>query len=177
MNRVSQCFFIAQFNLVIRLLLLLLFSVLSTSLHAQITGKIIEENNYKGVLCPAEFKHSPQDSVARWTPTEDEIRTLEHELNNYLDKQPKNSIVNQKSTGPSIHKSLRKYIRQYTGYISPEGEKMIYLNCFWDEPENLFRKDYDRRLIQVFDGGSYYWQAHYNVQKHKFVFFSVNGVA
>jgi hypothetical protein len=160
-----------------KLVAILCFVAFATPGFSQTVGQLVQGEEYRGVIFPAQLKHNPTDSVGRWTPTVEDIQTLEKNLQVFMDKQPKKSIVNQSAFGPEIHKQLGNYIRQYTGFISPKGEKMIYVNCFYYEVDDPFTKDYDRRLITVFDGGSSFLRIYYNVSKQKFVGLSVNGVA
>ena len=147
-----------------------------TTANAQTNSTVLKTDSFYGILFPAEIKVYPQDTVRRWTPTKEDIMELEKQLNTYMAKAPKRSAVNSKSSGPDIHQNLPKYIRQYFGYLSPKGERMIYINCFL--PDNLSKSsDWQQSVHQAFDGGSYYWQAHYDVKKQKIVSLSINGVA
>jgi len=149
----------------------LLYSPLSFS---QTENKLITGVNYRGVIFHKDIKLTPEDTVTRWTPSDIEIEELEKNLISFISKQKK---VNQVGNYPIISKNLDKYIRQYAGYISSKGEKIIYVNCFWYEQNDPFSKGWEKKLIQVFDGGSYYWQIHFNVLKKKFSGYSVNGIA
>lgn len=140
---------------------------------SQTENKLITRANYRGVIFHKNIKLTPNDTVTRWTPSDAEIDELENSLISFISKQKK---INQIGNYPIISKKLNKYIRQYAGYISSEGEKIIYVNCFWYEKDDPFSKGWEKRLIQVFDGGSYYWQIHFNVRKKEFSGFSVNGI-
>ena len=158
-------------------LLLLVLFFLSVKVFCQSTNQIVEGKNYKGVIFDEGNKLRLQDTVSRWTPSKLEIEELEKQLLYFMHKQSKKTIINQVGNCPIIYKNLNKYIRQYAGYFSPKHEKIIYVNCFWYDEDDNFSKGWENRLIQVFDGCSYYWQIHYNLKTQKFIGFSINGSA
>ncbi|TGE18657.1 hypothetical protein [Hymenobacter elongatus] len=160
-----------------KFLLLLLALLTAGTGHAQSAGEIVHGNEYHGVIFSAALKLQPEDTVRRWTPTAADIQRLEQDLIGFMHKQPKKSLVNHATQGPSIRQHLGQYTRQYAGYISPKGERIIYVNCVWDVDNDPFAKDWPSRFIQVFDGGSSYWHIHYNVAKRKFLALAINGVA
>jgi hypothetical protein len=158
-------------------LLVLLFTLLAVSTaQAQGAGKLVEGPGYKGVIFPAELKLQAQDTARRWTPTAADIEQLERDLAGFMAKQPSKSPVNWTSQGPSIQQQLRGYTRQYAGYFSPKGEKMIYVNCFWNADDDPFLKDWPSYVIEVNDGGSAFWHIHYNASRRKFRGLGINGV-
>ncbi|GAA3925553.1 hypothetical protein [Hymenobacter algoricola] len=159
------------------LLILLLTLLAPSASQAQSVGEIVHGNAYEGVIFPAAVKLQPQDSVRRWTPTAADIAQLERALIVFMSKQPRKSRVNEVMFGLSIHRQLSGYTRQYAGYLSPKGEKIIYVNCFWDPDNDPFLKHWPNSLIQVFDGGNAFWHIHYNTAKRRFVGLSINGVA
>jgi hypothetical protein len=159
-------------HLFILVLILLTFS----ASQAQVPAKLVEGPAYRGVIFPAAVKLQLQDTVRRWTPTAADIEQLERELVKFMDKQPQKSRVNWDTQGPAIHRQLPHYIRQYAGYFSPKGEKMIFVNCFLDPDNDPFLKHWPSYLIEVNDGGSSFWRIHYNTARGKFVGLSINGV-
>jgi len=110
----------------------------------------------------------------RFSPTRQEIEKAEIALNYNL-KILNKQLVNQSST-PIIHKNLHKYKLQYFGYIEKNGDRILLINCFWSK--NL--DDNDRWLtdrISVLDGGSYYWNVKYNLDKNELFDLYINGYA
>jgi hypothetical protein len=158
------------------LLLSITFTLVAFTTFGQTIGKIVEGEKYKGIIFPAEVKIRITDTVTRWTPSESDIIKFEEKLKVFMNKQIGKQLFNQGNHCPIIFKNLSKYIRQYAGYISPKGEKMIYINCFWYEQDDPFSKDWQTKFIQVFDGCSYYWQIHYNPNSQELFGFSVNGI-
>ncbi|WP_156126178.1 hypothetical protein [Hymenobacter sp. DG25B] len=152
--------------------LILLISIINTSI--QTNGEIIEEKKFSGVIFPAGFKISELSKTERWTPSKREIEIAEEDLTLFMITQGHFNLSNQGNGCPIIYKNLKNYIRQYAGYISPKGHKMIYINCFWHK-SNI--KNWKTNFVLVFDGCSNYWQIQYDVDDQKFIGFLVNGRA
>ena len=110
----------------------------------------------------------------RFTPTKAQVDLAELELRTNL-KEINSKKINQTST-PIIDKNLKKYRRQYFGYIDKNGDEILIINSFWN-----YRKDKKQSwlndYIRVLDGGSYYWEVKYNITKGKLFELHVNGYA
>lgn len=157
---------------------LLIISILFLSTYfalAQTTGQIVEGKNYKGVIFLKDYKLRYNDTVTRWTPTETDIQILELKLKKFMSDQKQKNLINQGGHYPIISKNLKRYIRQYAGYISPSGEKIIYVNCLFEKKDSSLN-GWKEEFIQVFDGGSNYWQIHFNSLTQKFSGYSINGI-
>jgi hypothetical protein len=113
-------------------------------------------------------------SGKRFTPTKQEIDKAEIALKKYL-KNINKQLINQSSTS-IIHKNLKKYKRQYFGYLDINGNRILFINCFWSK-----EKDKNERWLteqkMVHDGGSYYWNIKFNLQKNELFELEVNGYA
>ncbi len=112
---------------------------------------------------------SPENS---FTPTKTEIDRAELYLRSHL-KEVNKDLINQSST-PIIHRKLKKYKRQYFGYIDGNGDRILLINCFWSKN----RSDSEiwlRNRIIVNDGGSYYWNIKFNLDKNALFELVVNG--
>ena len=79
--------------------------------------------------------------------------------------------INQVGT-PVIDKKLRKYTRQYVGFLSNTGEKVLWVNFVWDKDS---RERLSQDIISVNDGGSYYWNVEINITNQKVYNLDVNG--
>jgi hypothetical protein len=88
-------------------------------------------------------------------------------------KNLNNQLVNQSST-PITHKKLSKYKRQYFGYIDKNGDKILLINCFWSKDKNAKDRWLTDRIM-VLDGGSYYWNVKFNLNKKRLFDLDVNG--
>lgn len=116
---------------------------------------LIEGKNYSGYIFPAD--HTILMSIEgheRYTPSKIDIMLAERLLLKQL-KKASSGMKNQSDGCPVIHKKLADYKRQYVGFISPHGEKILWINFIWKDriPDEKLMKD----IIQVKDGCSYYW--------------------
>ena len=109
----------------------------------------------------------------RFTPTKEEIFEAEKALKSKL-KEANRNLENQYNS-PIIHRNLKKYKRQYFGYINGNGEKVLYINSLWSKP--IKEKRWLNQLIIVSDGGSHYWNIEYNLETDELIKLSVNGKA
>ena len=110
----------------------------------------------------------------RFTPKRQDVEKAELALNKNL-KDLNKKLVNQSST-PIIHEKLNKYKRQYFGYIDKNGNRILLINCFWSKDKD----DSDgwlKERIMVLDGGSYYWNVKYNLDKNELFDLDINGYA
>ena len=70
-------------------------------------------------------------------------------------------------------KEYDNYKWQFFGYINSKGEKLLSINGFsWTDASDWLQSE-----IIMDDGGCSYWQALYNLDTGKIVFFSCNGEA
>ncbi|MGD1843170.1 MAG: hypothetical protein ACFB0B_20080 [Thermonemataceae bacterium] len=128
---------------------------------------------FEGVILEAKCAaYTVKEPLKRFTPTKEEVMLLEKSLREQI-REINKQHPRQNARSGFIEDRLPEYKRQYIGYVNAEGEKVIYVNCFTDE---IKEKDFCEELI-VMDGGSAYWQIHFNVKKNEFFKFSVNGEA
>ena len=109
----------------------------------------------------------------RFTPTKEEIFEAEKALKSKL-KEANRNLENQYNS-PIIHRNLKKYKRQYFGYINGNGKKVLYINSLWKKNEEETK--WLQQIIMVSDGGSYYWNIEYNLNTDELINLSVNGSA
>lgn len=110
----------------------------------------------------------------RFTPTRQDVEKAELALKRNL-KNLNKKLINQSST-PIIHEKLNNYKRQYFGYIDKNGNRVLFINCFWSNDKD----DSDSWLTErtmVLDGGSYYWNVKYNLDKNELFDLAINGYA
>ena len=143
----------------------------------------VKGNNFEGVIFSENYYQQSNDTaerkIKRFTPTAEDIILAEKIL------IKKKSDTSNKGDILSIFNNLKKYRRQYIGYFSDKGERMIYVNCFRLEKDQLSEKikksakvsDWHNTLYVVNDGGKRYWQVHINLDKKEISDISVNGVA
>lgn len=128
------------------------------------TGYIFNENHF--VLM------SIENQKMRYTPNKKDILNAEKLLKGNL-KCKNSEQANQKNGCPVIHKNLKKYIRQYVGFINTEGEKIIWINFLWDK--NIDESKLKQDIIMTHDGCSHYWNIKINIDKEVLYELNING--
>ncbi len=110
----------------------------------------------------------------RFTPNKQDIDTAETALKVQLQclNTPQ---INQGGDCPVIHKNLRKYSRQYFGYVDSAGHRILYINCVWKSDDSY--KNFTKSFIDVMDGCSFYWHVRFDLDAHKLFDLYVNGRA
>ena len=106
----------------------------------------------------------------RFTPTKNEIELAELSLKIEL-KELNKPLINQHDS-PIIHKRLRKFKRQYFGYINESGHRILLINCFWNKQAH---KNWLNSKVSVLDGGSYYWSINYDLDTLNLYDLYING--
>jgi len=168
--------------------LLLIILTLNFGLTFSQEIELIESRKFEGTIFPKSYNipYSENPLIEkRFTPTKEEIVELEKQLRSDIKKINKNKPNQGKGYGPIIHKRIRKYDRQYIGFIDQYGQRVIYVNFIWNgyslwesirgftKPEDSWKTEWQ----MIFDGGSRYWNIKYIIDKKEFVEFQVNGVA
>ena len=115
---------------------------------------------------------SVQQQKSRYTPTNDDVKVAEKLLKRNL--QIINKMrVNQTKCCPVIDKKLKKYKRQYVGFINENGDKILWINFIWSK--RVLESDISKNIISVQDGCSYYWNIKINVSTGEVFDLFVNG--
>jgi hypothetical protein len=121
------------------------------------------------------LKNDTFNEFQRFTPNVDDIvlaeTLLRKDLKQFVKKLPAVRFVR----GPNVYGHLEKYARQYFGLTNSKGEKIILLNCFWDENIKKDSADWLNEYYHVYDGGNYYWEAKVNLTTHQLFDFGVHG--
>ena len=159
-------------------LTILIFSLLAVlSSFGQTDTTFTKAERYKtNKFDAAIFPYNYFDLIGgqRFTPTQQEIDKAELVLQTNL-KALNKDLVNQTST-PIIHRKLKKYKRQYFGYIDQNGDRILLINCFWSKNIDFSERWLKERIV-VLDGGSYYWSIKFNLEKNELFGLNVNGYA
>ncbi|MCL6220839.1 hypothetical protein [Zunongwangia pacifica] len=132
----------------------------------------VEGKCYKGYIFLESTKsHMLDSSFERFTPTKEDVASLESKLKKRIKGINKNE-PNQGNGCPIIHRKLNKYNRQYLGYINENGHKVIWVNFIWKKscPQN-----WSKEIVTILDGCSHYWNIDFDVEKDSFSEIKVNG--
>ncbi len=120
--------------------------------------------------------HTGITKKKRFTPTRNNVDKAEKRLATHL-KIINCEMVNQDNTtcNPIIHIHLINYKRQYFGYIAENGDRILLINCFWGNEDDL--NDWLQQPVWVLDGGSHYWNIKFNLETSELFDLVVNGNA
>ncbi len=130
-------------------------------------------DNFDGVIFTKEYNVGPfvEPNSTRFTPSINDIALIEKLLDRNLD-----TVGGRSSQNVAIHKNLKNYVRQYWGYITEKGEKIIYINALDNESNAAQGRRWLNDLIEVLDGGPAFWNIKVNLTNPQLFDFSVNGV-
>jgi hypothetical protein len=153
------------------LLCIFTVNIFSQSVNDAITAMHYQTENFDIAIFPA---NSPDllPGAERFTPTKPEIDKAEEALLKQL-KDLNADKQNQYET-PVIDKNLKKYKRQYFGYIDSKGNKILFINCFWKREKDPLQ-NWMKEMVRVLDGGSYYWNVKFNLNTNELTDLVVNG--
>src|SRR2546428_9441114 len=143
---------------------------------APLAKKHIKGNQFEGYILPKEYTSdllSFENLKSRFTPSKEDIIKAEELIKKQLAGLNK-SLNNQGNECPIIHNNLKKYRRQYLGYITNEGERIIWVNFIsWKDKSHT--TEIGKDVIIILDGCSYYWNIKVNLNKEKVFDLRVNG--
>ena len=144
----------------------------TSSAFAQTDTSSIRAEVYKRHI--AIFPESFTDLIPGhpFSPTLAEIDRAEKALMTQL-ASLNNLRINQ-TESPVIHENLRKYRRQYFGFIDSKGNRILLINCLWAK-DKLYSEVWLKSRIMVLDGGSYFWNIKFNLTNGKLFDLDVNG--
>jgi hypothetical protein len=146
---------------------------LSINLYAQKEAPICKGKRYKGYVFDTSYiiLKSIIEQRSKASLSCDEIRIAERILKDELPNL-NSTKINQSKGCPNISKKLSKYCRQYFGFINNKGEKIIWMNMFWNRDLNDKAK---YGLINVNDGCSYFWNIEVNITTKTLSNLQING--
>jgi hypothetical protein len=164
-------------------LVILLFLIFALNVSAQKIVKLekvtdhstyIKGNNFEGAIFTKDYNTDRSISFPgkRFTPNANEIILVEKLIIQHLD-----TVRNKWNQSVFVHERLRKYIRQYFGYINEKGERIIYINALLRNSDFIPKKDWSNDLVTVEDGGNSYWGIKINLSTHQLFEFRTNSVA
>jgi hypothetical protein len=110
---------------------------------------------------------SDKDFGGYWTPTDEDILSLEGKLESFL-RQNAESFRRQ----PPVWEQLDNYKRQYVG-LTIKGKPVIYGNFFCTDTG----LDWKEEWIFVLDGGDCFFQLQFDVESGTLTALMVNGEA
>ena len=135
---------------------------------------LVSGQGYRGVILPFNAMQGETylDAESYWAPSAEQVRAMEERLPRFL-------LGEKPESDPELGTKVAEYYRQYVG-ITINGRRLIYgnfvHNTAWRESlEDGI--DYHRQLMLVDDGGSWFFQVEYDVERRAFIELWINGVA
>lgn len=152
-------------KLMISLFLILFLSSESILINGKdFTGYIFDKNHFVLMTIDNQSK--------RYTPSKEDIYLAESIIKDKL-KGLNTNLINQGDNCPIIHKKTKKYIRQYVGFINNRNEKIVWINFIWKY--KFSNEKISKDIIEVMDGGSYYWNIKVNLNAKTLNDLDING--
>lgn len=156
----------------IRLLILLPLIMMFSQCKAQTIYDI--EKPYQGVIVKQDVEVYDNAKKTWFIPTLEEVKKAEILLENNIKVLNKEKL-NQEGNCPIIDKNLSKYLRQYIGYVTKSGDKVILFNMLW--PRETEYQDLETEFAVIFDGCSRYWKVKVNLDEQEVYDLRINGSA
>jgi len=183
----------------LKLLLPLLLLILNASAQKIIKTEHVTDHSihvmgdsFEGIIFEGEYKapypvfDTTEYKNNKWfTPSNDDIVLCEK----ILYKKLKNMNAKSKYfSGKVVSKALDKSYRQYIGYITPNGDRFVYVNGFPTDEEWAKKAikngkktppipSWYNNLFEVLDGGASFWHIEINLNTKKIISLFTNGVA
>ena len=111
----------------------------------------------------------------RYTLTEENIIQAETILRNNINTEYVKSCQFLWKKPPINKRTLKKYYRQYIGYITPNNEEIVCIYLIIKGFVHDIKRLSDD-LIEVHDGGYCYWRISVNLQTQQVFGMKVNGI-
>ena len=107
----------------------------------------------------------------RYTPTKEDVMRIEKMLKDSI-----GSVLKKKKIyDTSINRNtLKKYKRQYVGFITNNGNIVIYI-AFLKDIENI--DELSKDIVVLYDGGETYWGIFVNLTKNTLYGVHINGIS
>ncbi|NDV69314.1 hypothetical protein [Dysgonomonas sp. 25] len=162
-----------------RTLYLLFFLLICSLLKAQEPTVFIKNRGYVGYIFPKEYFVPEYEKIEgkRYTPNIDEIHLAESILRDSIDVEMEKYLSHPYLLNgePRLtRKMLNKYKRQYAGYLTDEGDVIIWINLLRNKEISM--EALGSEIIGVLDGGSDYWNIYINITKRKLFGMHINGI-
>ena len=156
-----------------RTLLLLGFILICNLIYSQ-NSTFIKGKGYNGYIFNKEnfVFMSVENQKKRYTPSVSDIAQIEVLLKdsiNYI-------LKNQYYSKPPINKNtLKKYRRQYVGFLTNDNNVIIWVNFV--NNKDISDEKLSEDIIRVLDGGSNYWSIFINLTKKELFGVQINGTS
>jgi hypothetical protein len=153
------------------------FSEKRSSQHTHVKG-----SDFEGVVFSEQFMFpflDHQSGDRRFTPTISDIEKAELLLVKNIRAVNSPRLKQGGDFGPVIDQNLKSYIRQYYGYFTDRGEKIVFISCLLKtnyKSEDKVLPNWLKGAVVVLNGGSNYWQVQANLSTSSLFGLEVNGL-
>lgn len=72
----------------------------------------------------------------------------------------------------TIYHNLDTYLRQYVGFIDPQGNKVVWVNFV--KAQKRFEEELEKFVIDVSDGGTNYWNVKVSLSESNLLGLRIN---
>ncbi len=153
-------------------ILLIGFALLCMSGYSQ-ESTLVKGKGYTGYAFNKEHFvfMSIDNQKERYTPTKEDIAQAEKIVKDSIDNYLKREKIHTRSIKQN---KLSKYNRQYVGFITKNGDIVIYI-AFLKDIDNMDMLSKD--IITVLDGGEEYWNIFINLTKNTLYGVRINGIS
>lgn len=153
-------------------ILLIGFALLCMSGYSQ-ESTLVKGKGYTGYAFNKEHFvfMSIDNQKERYTPTKEDIAQTEKIVKDSIDNYLKREKIHTRSIKQN---KLSKYNRQYVGFITKNGDIVIYI-AFLKDIDNMDMLSKD--IITVLDGGEEYWNIFINLTKNTLYGVRINGIS
>jgi len=153
-------------------ILLIGFALLCMSGYSQ-ESTLVKGKGYTGYAFNKEHFvfMSIDNQKERYTPTKEDVMRIEKMLKDSI-----GSVLKKKKIyDTSINRNtLKKYKRQYVGFITNNGNIVIYI-AFLKDIENI--DELSKDIVVLYDGGETYWGIFVNLTKNTLYGVHINGIS
>jgi len=156
-----------------KILIAIVLMLTSVSIFAQ-SSIFVKGKNYAGYIFPKGhlvWGFPPEEN--RYTPSLEDIIHAEKILKDSIETDYVMSNQKAYRQPPINKKTLKRYVRQYVGYLTSNNEIVIWINL--SKKGSIGNQDFSTDIISVNDGGYNFWSIRINTTTKQLYDMRVNG--
>lgn len=136
----------------------------------------VKGKGYKGYIFPKEYSvlgFPPEPN--RYTPCLEDVAQAEKILKDSIGSDYVKSNQRAYCKPPINKNTLKKYVRQYIGYVTEDGKIIIHI--YLSNGIEIDKNELSEDIIYIFDGGSNHWSIKINISTKELFDMQVNGIS
>ena len=131
--------------------------------------------DYKGYIFPKEHSIWGLTPEYNWyTPSIEDIAQAEKILRTFVRKGYINTNKDGCCKVPINKRTLKKYMRQYVGYLTERGNIIIHI--FLNKDIDMDKNNLSEDILAVFDGEINHWSIKINISTEELFDLQINGI-